>query len=306
MRVIAFYRFARFDDPAAIKPALLARCEEAGAKGTILLAPEGINGTIAAGDEGIEHVLAHLRDLPGCADLTFKQSRADTMPFYRMKVRLKREIITMGEGDLDPAHNAGTYVKPEDWNALIDDPDTILIDTRNDYEVAVGTFRGAIDPKTKSFGEFPDWLRAHREEWEREGRTPKIAMFCTGGIRCEKSTALARMEGLADVYHLDGGILNYLEKVDADDSRWEGECFVFDERVSVKHGLEVGDHSLCRACRMPVSPEDRASPQYVEGERCPACHHLRSDEQRARYAERQRQVERAKKRGQDHIGARQP
>lgn len=302
VRVAALYQFTRFDDPATIQGALAELCAAQGVRGTLLIAREGINGTIAGSDAGIEAVLAHIRTLPGCSAIEVKESRAATMPFHRTKVRLKREIVTMGQPDIDPLADVGHYVAPQDWNALIADPDTVLIDTRNDYEVAIGTFRGAIDPKTHSFREFPDWFRAHRVELEREGRTPKIAMFCTGGIRCEKATAFVKGEGLEEVYHLKGGILAYLETIPETGSVWDGECFVFDERVSVKHGLEIGDHSLCRACRMPVSPEDRTSPLYAEGVSCPACHAARTDEQRAGYAERHRQTLLAEARGEVHVG----
>jgi UPF0176 protein len=305
IQVAALYQFTRFEDLAAIQEPLAAFCCGQGVKGTLLLAPEGINGTIAGSDDAIAAVLAHLRGLPGCADLDVKFSRAASMPFHRMKVRLKREIVTMGEPEVDPT-DAGTYVAPQDWNALIDAPDTIVIDTRNDYEVAIGSFAGAIDPQTKSFTEFPEWVRAHRHEWEGDGQKSRIAMFCTGGIRCEKSTALLKAEGLDQVYHLKGGILAYLEQVPAEDSRWEGECFVFDERVSVKHGLELGKYGLCRACRRPVSAADQESPHFVAGVSCPACHAERTDAQRERYAERQRQAERAAARGEAHVGARFP
>ena len=302
VRIAALYHFTRFDDPASLRAPLQALCDEQGVRGTLLLAGEGINGTIAGSDEGIQAVLDHIRALPGCADLEVKESRADKMPFYRSKVRLKKEIVTMGQPDLDPVDGVGTYVAPEDWNALISDPDTILIDTRNDYEVQIGTFEGAIDPETKSFREFPEWFRAKRAEFEAEGKTPRIAMFCTGGIRCEKSTAFVKAEGLDEVYHLKGGILKYLEDIPEKESLWRGECFVFDERVSVKHGLEVGEHSLCRACRMPLSEADKARDTYVEGVSCHHCHSTRTDEQRARYAERHRQSQLARQRGEAHVG----
>ena len=301
VRVAALYQFTRFEDCAAIQAPLVQLCRAQGVKGTLLLAREGINGTIAGSDAAIEAVLAHIRGLPGCAALDVKHSHAATMPFHRMKVRIKREIVTMGEPDLDPT-DAGEYVAPQDWNALIDQPDTILIDTRNDYEVAIGSFAGAIDPQTKSFRDFPEWVRAHRHEWEGREK-PKIAMFCTGGIRCEKSTALLKAEGLDAVYHLKGGILAYLEQVPPEESRWQGECFVFDERVSVGHGLELGTYGLCRACRKPVNAEDRSSPLFVEGVACSACHDERTDEQRERYAERHRQTALAAARGEAHIGA---
>lgn len=303
VRVAALYQFTRFDDPAAIRGPLLDLCVAQGVKGTLLLAREGINGTIAGSDAAIDAVLAHVRALPGCAAIDVKFSHAEAMPFHRMKVRLKREIVTMGQPDIDPLAGVGHYVAPAEWNDLLADPDTVLIDTRNDYEVAIGTFRGAIDPQTRSFSEFPDWFRAKRAEIEAQGRTPKIAMFCTGGIRCEKSTAFAKAEGVEQVYHLKGGILAYLEQVPQDASLWDGECFVFDERVAVKHGLEVGDHVLCRACRMPVSPEARQSPDYIEGVSCPACIGTRTEEQRASYAERHRQAQLAAQRGEAHVGA---
>jgi UPF0176 protein len=219
-----------------------------------------------------------------------------------MKVRIKREIVTMGRPDIDPLADAGHYVAPEDWNALIADQATIVIDTRNDYEVAIGTFAGAIDPKTKTFRDFPNWFRAQRESLIGKGAPPKIAMFCTGGIRCEKATAFLKAEGLSEVYHLKGGILAYLETVPPAESLWRGECFVFDQRVAVTHDLEPGSSDLCYACRRPVGAEDRLSPLYAEGVSCPACHHERTDEQRAGYAERHRQTLLAAGRGNSHIG----
>jgi len=253
LQVAALYQFAPFADPAALRAPLLSMCEAGGVKGTLLLASEGINGTIAGPREGIAAVLAHVRALPGCADVDVKFSSAPAMPFGRMKVRLKREIVSMGVPGTDPLSIVGTYVQPQDWNALIAAPDTILIDTRNDYEVAVGTFRGAIDPHTRTFREFPDWFRAERERLLGTGKPPKVAMYCTGGIRCEKSTAFLKAEGVEEVYHLKGGILNYLEQIPAEDSLWDGECFVFDERVSIGHGLTLGSHTLCRACGCPDS-----------------------------------------------------
>ncbi len=301
VRVAALYQFTPFDDPGALREPLLAACVAAGVRGTLLLAREGINGTIAGSPDGIDAVLDYIRALPGCSELDVKFSQADAMPFNRMKVRLKREIVTMGEPDIDPTASVGRYVAPEDWNALISDPDTVVIDTRNDYEVSIGSFRDAIDPHTASFREFPEWFRAHREELLEGGK--KVAMFCTGGIRCEKSTSFLRSEGVDEVYHLKGGILKYLETVSQDESLWDGECFVFDERVSVAHGLEQGTHGLCRACRRPVSEADRASADFIEGVSCPHCVDERDDAQRARYAERQRQEELAARRGTTHVGA---
>lgn len=300
IQVAALYRFAAFPDPAALRAPLLELCEAEGVKGTLLLATEGINGTIAGPPAGIERVVAHVRSLPDCADLEVKYSTAVKMPFHRLKVRLKREIVTMGE-TVDPVDGVGTYVAPADWNALIEQPGTLVIDTRNDYEVRVGSFDGAVDPGTASFSDFPAWFRAHRDEIERADR---VAMFCTGGIRCEKATALLKAEGIADVHHLQGGILKYLEHVPAADSRWHGECFVFDERVAVGHGLAPGTHELCRGCRMPVSPVDRASPLYEEGVSCSTCHGTRDETARAGYAERHRQAKLAETRGEAHVGAR--
>ena len=301
--IAALYKFATFDACEAERAGLARLCCSNGVKGTLLIAHEGINGTIAGSPAAIDAVLAHIRSLPGCADLDVKISYAETLPFHRMKVRIKREIVTMGEPDIDPLTDAGHYVAPEDWNALISRPDTIVIDTRNDYEVAIGTFAGAIDPRTKTFREFPAWFRAHREALLGEGPPPRIAMFCTGGIRCEKSTAFLKAEGLDEVYHLRGGILKYLETVSADESLWQGECFVFDQRVAVTHDLTPGSNELCHACRRPVSEEERQSPFYAPGVSCPACYAERTDEQRAGYAERHRQTLLAAARGEAHIGA---
>ncbi|QDH34504.1 rhodanese-related sulfurtransferase [Porphyrobacter sp. YT40] len=302
--VAALYQFTAFPDPEALRAPLLGVCEAHGIKGTLLLAREGINGTIAGAPESLDAVLAHIRALPGCADLDVKFSAAPAMPFHRMKVRVKREIVTMGEPDIDPTLAVGHYVHPQDWNTLIADPDTLVIDTRNDYEVAVGTFAGAVDPQTPTFRDFPAWFREHRDALLAGKK--KVAMFCTGGIRCEKSTSFLRAEGIDEVYHLKGGILKYLEQVPEDKSLWKGECFVFDERVTVRHGLEQGTFQLCRACRRPLDAAALAHPDYADGVSCPACIHERTPEQRAGYAERQRQEALARKRGQLHVGAVRP
>lgn len=301
--IAALYQFAPFEDPALFRVPLLELCEAQGIFGTLLLAHEGINGTIAGSKAGLDSVISHIRALPGCAGLDVKYSFSAHLPFRRMKVRLKREIVTMGEPGTDPLATVGTYVDPADWNQLISDPDTIVIDTRNDYEVAIGTFAGAIDPDTSSFREFPAWFRNERERLLGEGKSPKVAMFCTGGIRCEKSTAFLKQEGVEDVFHLKGGILKYLETVPPEESMWKGECFVFDQRVSVGHGLIPGDLALCHACRKPVNAENQASPMFEEGVSCPACFDTRSDAQRVRYRERHKQEELAKERGADHLGA---
>ncbi|MCG9891517.1 MAG: rhodanese-related sulfurtransferase [Thermosynechococcaceae cyanobacterium MS004] len=294
----ALYKFVELSDFEALQAPLLACCQENNVKGTILLAAEGINGTIAGLPENVYRVLAFLRQDPRLADLTHKESSTNKLPFYRIKVRLKREIVTMGVPGIDPAKMAGQYVKPEDWNALLTDPDVVVVDARNDYEVSVGTFRGAINPQTKSFSELPDWLRQAAALRQK----PKVAMFCTGGIRCEKSTAFLRSEGFEEVYHLEGGILKYLETVPETESLWEGECFVFDERVTVVHGLQPGNYELCRACRNPISAADKASELFVEGVSCPTCYGQKTEAQQKAFAERQRQVELARRRNQVHIG----
>lgn len=302
LAVVSLYGFAPLPDPAALVEMLAELARSGGVKGTLLLAHEGMNGTIAGPEAGIEAVLAAIRAIPGLDGLEIKRSRAAAMPFYRLKVRVKAEIVTMGMPELDMAAR-GHYVPAADWNMLIDDPATILIDTRNDYEVAVGSFAGAINPGTRHFRDFPAWFRSHRDALFTGRAGAKVAMFCTGGIRCEKATAFLRAEGVEDVYHLQGGILRYLEDVPPDVSRWQGECFVFDERVSLSHGLEPGSHSLCRGCRMPLSAEDLASPAYVEGVCCPACAGNRTENQLAGAAERHRQSRLAEARGVAHIGA---
>ncbi|WP_097090549.1 oxygen-dependent tRNA uridine(34) hydroxylase TrhO [Novosphingobium sp. Chol11] len=246
--IAALYRFASFADPEALAVELRDICARLGTCGTLILAREGINGTVAGSAEAIDALLAHIRTLPGCADLDVKFATAEEPPFARMKIKVKAEIVTLGAGDLDPASQAGRYLNPAEWNALIADPDTIVIDTRNAYEVAVGSFDRAIDPGTRSFREFPAWFDRFAEQLREEGREPRIAMFCTGGIRCEKSTALVRSRGFEHVYHLRGGILRYLEEMPEDQSRWQGDCYVFDERVSVGHGLTPGNHIICRSC----------------------------------------------------------
>jgi len=299
LTVAALYHFTRFPDPAALKPGLLEVCEAHGVRGSLLLAPEGINGTIAGTREGIDAALAAIRALPGCEGLEWKESFAEAMPFGRMKVKLKREIVTMGQPGVDPLARVGNYVAPADWNALISDPDTVLIDTRNDYEVAIGTFRGAVDPDTRAFGEFPDWWQANRDRFAGK----RIAMFCTGGIRCEKSTNYLLGQGVNQVYHLKGGILKYLEEVPEAESLWQGQCFVFDDRVSVGHGLVPGGLKVCGACRRPVTEADQAAPEYEEGVCCPACVEEYTTADRARFRERHRQMMLAAKRGRQHLGA---
>lgn len=265
--VATFYKFVQLPDFVELKSSLLQFCEEKAIKGTILLAAEGINGTIAGLRPDIDAVFALLRSDARLADLEVKESEATNPPFGKMKVKLKREIVTIGLPEVDPSAQVGTYVKPQEWNQLIDDPEVILIDTRNEYEVDIGTFQGAINPHIHSFREFPHYIQQHFNPETH----PKVAMFCTGGIRCEKATSLLVAQGFKEVYHLQGGILKYLEEIPAEKSKWEGECFVFDERVAVKHGLEIGSYEMCPACGYPISEQDKQSPDYQEGISCPHC-----------------------------------
>jgi len=301
----ALYKFVELPDYAALQPNIHKACEAYKIKGTILLANEGINGTIAGLPDDIHAVLNYLRTdaifNDKFADLIHKESFADEHPFYRMKVKLKKEIVTMGVPSVNPNNTVGTYVKPEDWNALISDPDVILLDTRNDYEVHIGTFKGALDPKTNTFREFPKYVKNNLDKTKHK----KVAMFCTGGIRCEKASSYVLEQGFDEVYHLQGGILKYLETVPEAESLWQGECFVFDQRVAVKHGLEVGEFDQCYACRMPLSPAELKSPQYTPGISCPHCYNKTSEEKKAALTERQKQVILAKARGEAHIGEKQ-
>ncbi len=292
--VAAFYRFTPFPDPAALREPLLRLCLAQGVAGTILLAPEGINGTVAGRAAAIGAVLAHVRALPGCDGLVPRLSRAEAVPFGRIKVRLKREIVTMGQPDLDPRAGVGRYVAPGDWNAVVADPETVVIDTRNAYEVAIGSFAGAVDPRTGAFGEFPAWWAANAARFAGK----RVAMFCTGGIRCEKSTAYLRAKGVEDVVHLRGGILGYLETVPAAESLWQGGCFVFDDRVAVSHRLEPTDHVLCHACRKPLESLDVVRPDYEAGVACHRCSGATTAGDKARYRERMRQIGLARRRAE--------
>lgn len=300
--VAALYKFVTLEDFHELREPLLDFCRRSDIKGTLLLAHEGINGTIAGSREGIDKVLSYLRADPRLADLEHKESFDEAMPFYRMKVKLKKEIVTMGVKGIDPNDCVGTYVPPQDWNKLVNDPDVLLLDTRNDYECDIGTFRGALDPKTINFRDFPEYVRSNLDA----ARHKKVAMFCTGGIRCEKASAFMLKEGFDEVYHLQGGILKYLEEVPEQDSTWEGECFVFDSRVSVGHDLQKGKYEQCFGCRHPITEQDMASDKYEKGVCCPHCFDLLSDDQLARFRERQKQIELADSRGETHVGAAPP
>ena len=299
--VAALYKFFAWPDHASWQTPIREACERHGICGTLLLAREGINGTIAGAPDALPAFLAFLRDLPGLSEIEVKHSTASEQPFYRMKVRLKKEIVTMGVPDIDPNRSVGTYVAPKDWNALISDPDTIVIDTRNDYETAIGMFEGAVDPETESFRDFPAWAEAFKAR-QHNAPARRIAMYCTGGIRCEKSTALMKEMGFEEVYHLQGGILKYLEDVPEAESLWKGQCFVFDQRVSVGHGLAEGGLAQCFACRRPLQPDDLLRPEYERGVACHQCVDDFSDADRNRFRERQRQIDLAKARGEAHIG----
>jgi UPF0176 protein len=296
--VAALYHFARFPDFRLLQKPLKELMQTNGVQGTLLLAAEGINGTIAGSRQGIDAVISFIRQDERFADIEVKESTTDENPFYRTKVKLKKEIVTMGVEDIDPNHIVGSYVEAKDWNDLISDPAVTLIDTRNKYEFQIGTFRGAINPETDTFREFPEFVKKNLDPDKHR----KVAMFCTGGIRCEKSTAFLKQQGFDEVYHLQGGILKYLEQVPRDKTLWEGECFVFDNRVTVGHDLEKGRYDQCHACRMPISEEDKSSEHFQKGVSCPFCYDKHSSEQVKRFAERERQVELAEKRGEGHIG----
>jgi len=297
--IAALYHFVILEDYKALQQPLLKVMLDNNVKGTLLLAHEGINGTVAGSQASIDTLLNWLKSDTRLADLRHKSSFDENMPFYRTRVKLKKEIVTMGIEGIDPNHVVGTYVKPEDWNDLISDPDVTLIDTRNTYETAIGTFKHAIDPNTDTFRDFPAYVSKHLNP----NKHKKVAMFCTGGIRCEKSTAYLKEQGFEAVYHLQGGILKYLEKVPQQESLWEGECFVFDNRVSVDHALEKGSYDQCHACRLPITEDDKKSEQYSRGVSCPHCYDKKTDAQRKRFLEREKQVQLAKARGEEHIGS---
>lgn len=283
--VATFYKFVQLPDCHELQPRVLEYCQQQGIKGTILLALEGINGTIAGSRLAIDAVLSFLKADARLADLNHKESTATEFPFERMKVKIKKEIVTLGKPEVNPAEKVGTYVTPQEWNQLITDPDVLVIDTRNEYEVSIGTFHRAINPETNSFREFPDYVKQHLYPQQHQ----RVAMFCTGGIRCEKASAYLLDQGFQEVYHLQGGILKYLEEIPIEESLWQGECFVFDERIAVKQGLEPGSYEMCRSCGHPISHEDKASAQYEEGIACPYCYDTLTPEKRARQIERQRQ-----------------
>jgi UPF0176 protein len=297
--VSALYHFVKVEQPERLRAPLLAFLEHNHIRGTLILAKEGINGTVSGTRESIDLLYQWFNKTPEFVDIKSKESFHDEQPFYRTKVKLKKEIVTMGVENIDPKKVVGTYVKPEQWNDLISDPDVVLVDTRNDYEYDIGSFEGALNPKTKSFREFPDYVKENLDPTKHK----KVAMFCTGGIRCEKSTAYLKEQGFDEVYHLEGGILKYLEEVKVEDSKWQGDCFVFDNRVAVGHELKVGEYELCHACRKPLSVEERQHHDYVQGVSCHHCINDVTEKQRQRFKERERQMQLAKARGDLHLGS---
>ncbi|NDW15567.1 rhodanese-related sulfurtransferase [Alteromonas genovensis] len=296
--VCAMYKFVALENFKAMRQPLTDVMEKNGIRGTLLLAHEGINGTVSGPREGIDALVSYLNSDERINPISCKESLHDEQPFYRTKVKLKKEIVTMGVEGIDPRRTVGTYVKPSEWNDLISDPDVTVIDTRNGYEIEIGTFKNAIDPKTDTFREFPEYVAKTLDP----AKNKKVAMFCTGGIRCEKSTAYLKEQGFEDVYHLEGGILQYLEDVPKEESLWEGDCFVFDNRVAVNHDLEKSHYEQCYACRLPITEEDKKSDVYEPGVSCPHCHGTHTEDQISRFREREKQVQLAKARQQEHVG----
>ena len=295
--VAALYHFTRFKDHRKLCDPLQNKCISSGVTGSFLVAPEGINGTISGSRQGIDNVIEYIKTLPGCSNIEHKERVASLPPFPRRKVKIKKEIVTMGQPDVNPAEKVGKYVEAKDWDSFINASDVVLIDTRNDYEVGIGTFKGAINPKTKSFSEFPEWWEENKDKFQNK----KIAMFCTGGIRCEKSTNYLLGKGVKEVHHLKGGILKYLEEIPEERSSWEGDCFVFDARVSVRHALTEGPHQLCYACRHPILPKDQNHSKYEHGVSCHQCFYKTSDYDKSRFRERQKQIKLARDRGEKHM-----
>ncbi len=301
-RVAALYKFSEIDNPLEVQISLKKILKKLSIYGTILVGREGINGTIAAEDEkNLNKALVCLKTLKGFKDLDIKFSNSKKNPFIRLKIKLKQEIVTIGDKSIDPTKSVGEYVNPEDWNSLLEEENILLIDTRNDYEYSIGSFKDSINPKTQKFRDFPKWLK-EQDFTQEDKNSKKVAMFCTGGIRCEKASSLMKNEGFKKVYHLKGGILKYFESVSKEKSLWDGECFVFDDRVSVQHDLSVGDYDMCHGCRMPITKTDKISQKYIRGVSCPNCHDQTTEEQKSRYMSRQKQVDLAKQRNQKHIG----
>ena len=299
--IAALYKFSTIINPEELQNTIRIKLKEFSIYGTILVGEEGLNGTISGNDNNLKLAINFISSIKGFSDLDIKYSVSEINPFVRLKVKLKKEIVTIGDESIDPNRVVGKYIEPEDWNALISDENTILIDTRNNYECSIGTFKNAINPNTVKFRDFPSWIDEQNFS-EEEKKDKKFAMFCTGGIRCEKASSLMLEKGFQNVSHLKGGILNYFQKIDKNESMWSGECFVFDDRVSVTHDLTEGSYDMCHGCRMPITDKDKLTKEYIRGVACPFCFNKKTPEQRARYMSRQKQVDLAKKRNQKHIG----
>ena len=299
--IAALYKFSTIINPEELQNTIRIKFKEFSIYGTILVGEEGLNGTISGNDKNLKLAINFISSIKGFSDLDIKYSVSEINPFVRLKVKLKKEIVTIGDESIDPNRVVGKYIEPEDWNALISDENTILIDTRNNYECSIGTFKNAINPNTVKFRDFPSWIDEQNFS-EEEKKDKKFAMFCTGGIRCEKASSLMLDKGFQNVSHLKGGILNYFQKIDKNESMWNGECFVFDDRVSVTHDLTEGSYDMCHGCRMPITDKDKLTKEYIRGVACPFCYNKKTPEQKARYMSRQKQVDLAKKRNQKHIG----
>ena len=300
-KVAALYKFHSIENPLSVRHMLKSNLDNNLVTGTILIGKEGLNGTISASIKDMKKAISIIKSIKGFDDINIKYSKSKIKPFIRLKVKTKEEIVTIGDKKLDPSINSGIYVEPKDWNSFIAKDDVLLIDTRNNYEYSIGTFKNSINPRTNNFREFPNWVKNQKFS-NKDKKTKKVAMFCTGGIRCEKATSYMKKEGFKNVFHLKGGILKYFEDISTDQSKWTGECFVFDDRVSLDHNLDEGSYDMCHGCRMPITKQDKESKYFIKGVSCPACFASKTDEQKSRYMSRQKQIDLAKSRNESHIG----
>lgn len=300
-KVAALYKFHSIENPLSVQQMLKSNLDDNLVTGTILIGKEGLNGTISASIKDMKKAISIIKSIKGFDDINIKYSKSKIKPFTRLKVKTKEEIVTIGDKKLDPSINSGIYVEPKDWNSFIAKDDVLLIDTRNNYEYSIGTFKNSINPRTNNFREFPNWVKNQKFS-NKDKKTKKVAMFCTGGIRCEKATSYMKKEGFKNVFHLKGGVLKYFEDITTDQSKWIGECFVFDDRVSLDHNLDEGSYDMCHGCRMPITKQDKESKYFIKGVSCPACFASKTDEQKSRYMSRQKQIDLAKSRNESHIG----
>ena len=300
-KVAALYKFHSIENPLSVQQMLKSNLDDNLVTGTILIGKEGLNGTISASIKDMKNAISIIKSIKGFDDINIKYSKSKIKPFIRLKVKTKEEIVTIGDKKLDPSINSGIYVEPKDWNSLIAKDDVLLIDTRNNYEYSIGTFKNSINPRTNNFREFPNWVKNQKFS-NKDKKTKKVAMFCTGGIRCEKATSYMKKEGFKNVFHLKGGVLKYFEDISTDQSKWIGECFVFDNRVSLDHNLDEGSYDMCHGCRMPITKQDQESKYFIKGVSCPACFASKTNEQKSRYMSRQKQIDLAKSRNENHIG----